>query len=62
MILLQTVQKVPGLTAAGWVMMLGCISLVLGLCGYCLWRIIRDPTSTDHLHTPLDIETGDLDD
>jgi hypothetical protein len=33
----------PGLTAGGWMMMTASITLVCGLCGFCLYRILRDP-------------------
>ena len=50
-----------GLTAGGWIMMVGCITLVFGLCTFCIWRILREPAPSEHLHAPLDIDTQDHD-
>lgn len=49
------------LTTGGWVMMVGCISLVCGLCAFCFYRLMRDPRPSDHHHAPLEIDTKDLD-
>ncbi len=31
------------LTTGGWVVMVGCIGLVCGLCAFCFYRILRGP-------------------
>lgn len=49
------------LTTGGWVMMVGCISLVCGLCAFCFYRLMREPRPSDHHHAPLEIDTKDLD-
>ena len=48
------------LTAAGWVVMIGCVSFVCGLCCFCFYRILREPRPSEHHHTTLDIDTHDL--
>ncbi len=50
-----------GLTTGGWVMMIGCIPLVCGLCVFCLYRLMREPRPSEHHHAPLEIDTHDLD-
>ena len=46
-----------GLSSGGWAMMVGCLSMVIGLCVFCLWRILRDPRPGDRHHVPLDLRT-----
>ncbi len=48
-----------GLTAAGWILMIGCIGFVCGLCAFCFYRILREPKPSEHHHAPLDINTHD---
>ncbi len=50
-----------GLNSAGWTVMIGCITLVCGLCVFCFYRIMREPRPSEHHHAPLDIDTHDLD-
>ena len=45
------------MTVAGWVLMLGSVGLILGLAGYCFYRVLRTPVTKGHLHAPLDIDT-----
>jgi len=47
------------MTAAGWVFMLGSVTFVLALGGYCFYRVSRAPVATDRMHAPLDIDTRD---
>ena len=51
----------PGLTPGGWVVMLGCVGLVIGLMVFCFHRILREPRPSEHHHAPLDINTHDSD-
>lgn len=48
-----------GLNIGGWIMMIGCVGLVCGLAAYCYWRVLREPTPSEHHHAPLDIDTRD---
>lgn len=49
------------MTAAGWLFMLGSIALVVGLTAFCYFRVLSRPSSTKHMHAPLDINTHDKD-
>jgi hypothetical protein len=49
------------MTTAGWIFMLSSITFVVLLCAYCFARVIRKPAAADHMHSPVDIETGDED-
>jgi hypothetical protein len=48
------------MTLAGWIFMLGSISAVVGLVVFCFYRVLTKPSTTEHLHAPLDIDTRDL--
>jgi len=61
MILAQAGDEEVTLTAAGGMIMTVSVLLVLGLCAFCFWRILREPTPSEHHHAPLDIDTQDLD-
>lgn len=50
-----------GLNAAGWTVMVVCIGLVCGLCAFCYYRLLREPTPSEHHHAPLEIDTHDRD-
>ena len=39
--------------------MLISISSVVALAGYCYYKVLSKPASTDHMHAPLDIDTHD---
>lgn len=49
------------LNTAGWIVMIGCLTLVCSLCVFCFYRLVREPRPSEHHHTPLDIDTKDLD-
>lgn len=49
------------MTAGGWVMMILSVGVVLCLTGFCFYRVLRTPKSTEHMHAPLDIDTHDAD-
>ena len=59
--LLIAQAEAGGLTAAGAVIMTLSILGVLGLCAFCMNRILRDKRQSEHHHAPLDIGTGDSD-
>ena len=50
------------LTFGGTVIMALCITMVLGLCAYCFWHVLREDRPTEHHHAPAEIDTGDLGD
>jgi hypothetical protein len=49
------------MTGAGWAIMIGSISFVLGLTVFCFYRVLTLPPMEveEHLKAPLDIDTGD---
>ena len=47
------------MTTAGWIFMIGSLSSVLCLIGFCFSRVLAKPSSTKHMHAPLDIDTHD---
>ena len=49
------------MTAGGWIVMLLSVGSVLGLVIFCFRRVLRTPTSSAHMHAPLDIDTHDKD-
>ena len=55
------VAELVKLTPAGIAIMIVSILLVLGLCVFCFWRILREPSPSEHHHAPLDIDTHDDD-
>ena len=59
-ILAQSTEEPVTLTPAGATIMTISVLLVLGLCAFCFWRILREPTPSEHHHAPLDIDTHDL--
>jgi hypothetical protein len=49
------------LNVGGWIMLIGCVGLVCGLCTFCYYRVLREPKPSEHHHAPLDIDTHDRD-
>jgi hypothetical protein len=41
--------------------MLASIGFVLGLVGFCFYRVLTKPEAAEHMHAPLDINTHDRD-
>lgn len=48
------------MTTAGWIFMLGSITIVVSLVSYCYYRVFSKRTAAEHMHAPLDIDTHDL--
>ncbi|MBL9083085.1 MAG: hypothetical protein JNK76_14820 [Planctomycetales bacterium] len=48
---------------AGWSIMIVSVASILGLCGFCVLRVMSMPAEVveEHLKAPLDIDTHDLD-
>ncbi len=46
---------------AGWILMSIGIGGMTTLLGWCIYKVMATPGSTEHLHSPLDIDTGDHD-
>jgi len=60
-IIAQVADETVTLTIAGGVIMTLSIGLVLALVVFCMYRILREPTPEQHHHSPLNIDTHDLD-
>lgn len=50
------------MTIGGWIMMIVSVSGMTGLLGWCIWKVVSTPGSTEHLHSPADIEPPDVHD
>lgn len=49
------------MTVPGSVVMIVSIGFVVFLAVFCFYRVITTPKSEEHLHAPLEIDTGDTD-
>jgi len=47
------------MTTAGWIVMITALAGMTGLLGWCIFKVITNPESTKHLHSPVDIDTKD---
>ncbi len=54
--------EVVKLTTGGWIVMLGCISFVCLLGLFCVTRILKQTTPSEHRRDPLDADAGEGDD
>jgi len=48
------------MTTTGWIFMLSSVGSVTILMIWCFHRVLSNPTSANHMHAPLDIDTHDL--
>lgn len=48
------------MTLGGWITMLISVGTVVCLFGFCLFKVLKEPKPSDHLHG-LDIDTKDID-
>jgi hypothetical protein len=49
------------MTPAGWIFMLSSITFVVCLITFCFYRVLMKPTSANHMHAPIEIDTRDKD-
>ncbi len=47
------------MTLGGWIAMILSVGSVTWLLGWSVWRVLRTPGATRHIHAPADIETED---
>lgn len=47
------------MTSAGLLLMIIAIGGMTALLGWCIYKVVSTPESTQHLHSPLDIDAGD---
>lgn len=50
------------MTLGGWILLVVSCGTVISLAAWCFWKVLTLPNRPDDLHTPLDIDTRDLDD
>ncbi|MCL4192691.1 MAG: hypothetical protein KJZ87_13245 [Thermoguttaceae bacterium] len=48
------------MTVGGWIVMVLSVGGVTVLIGWCIYRVIVTPGSTERLHSQADIETPDV--
>jgi hypothetical protein len=48
------------MTPAGWIFMVSSISFVVGLISFCFYRVLTKPSSANHMHAPIEIDTQDI--
>jgi hypothetical protein len=48
------------MNAFGWTFMLLSNSFVLTLVSWCFFKVLTTPTAVDNIHSPVDIDTRDL--
>lgn len=49
------------MTTGGWVVMALAVSGMTGLLCWCVYKVLTTPSSSEHLHSQIDIDTHDLD-
>jgi hypothetical protein len=47
------------MTIGGWITMILSVGFVTLLLAWCIWKVLRTPEATRHLHVELDIDTKD---
>lgn len=47
------------MTTAGWIFMVSSICFVVGLILFCFYRVLTKPSSAEHMHAPIEINTHD---
>lgn len=47
------------MTVGGWIIMVLSVGFVTLLFGWCLWKVLSMPGSTQHIHSEHDIDTHD---
>lgn len=48
------------LTAGGWITMILSVGFVTVLLAWCIYRVLKDPGSPEHVHSQADIEPPDV--
>ncbi|NLY01024.1 MAG: hypothetical protein GXY83_33455 [Rhodopirellula sp.] len=48
------------MTAGGWLVMILSVGGMTALLGWCIYKVVATPGSTEHLHSQADIETPDV--
>jgi len=48
------------MTTGGWIIMVLSVGGVTSLLGWCVYKVLATPGSSEHLHAQADIETPDV--
>lgn len=48
------------MTLGGWIVMFLSVGGVSSLLGWCIYKVLFTPGSSEHLHSQVDIETPDI--
>ncbi len=48
------------MTFGGWIIMTASVGGVTALLGWCIYKVVSTPGSSEHLHSQADIETPDI--
>ncbi|MCO6438977.1 MAG: hypothetical protein J5J06_17935 [Phycisphaerae bacterium] len=49
------------MTPAGWVFMICSLTFVVSLISFCFYSVLTRPSSSEDLHSPVNIDTHDED-
>jgi len=50
------------MTIAGWIVMITATGGMTCLLSWCIYKVVSTPGSTEHMHSPGDIDTGEEED
>ena len=50
------------MTIGGWITMILSVGFVTGLLSWCTFKVLTTPGESEHLHSQVDIDTGDFED
>ena len=48
------------MTFGGWIIMTASVGGVTALLGWCIYKVVSTPGSSEHLHSQADIETPEI--
>ena len=46
----------------GWIVMIVSVGFMTGLLAWCIYKVMATPGTSEHLHSPADIEPTDKED
>ena len=47
------------MSLSGWITMILSVGFVTGLLSWCIYRVVKEPKASKHLHSQADIDTHD---
>lgn len=48
------------MTVGGWITMIVVVGFMTTLLGWCAWKVVTTPDSTQHVHPPIELDTPDM--